>query len=182
MQSGHGLRLPRPCHRLKRQTACDQSLSPSAATSANRGGRLPHKGRFFTIGEWWRWDKVDKVGKWTRKMEIVPEVFGYKSYQNRWTDHFSLVLSSLSTCLRSFLVLSQPKRKKPTPVREMGRTRELEGIFFLVFLVLLVPLVPLSQRFGDYWIGVLGVRFWLGFRRTPEAMVLRNVKFWGQNI
>jgi hypothetical protein len=33
---------------------------------------------------------------------------------------------------------------------EMGRTRELEGIFFLVFLVLLVPLVPLSQRFGDY--------------------------------
>jgi hypothetical protein len=30
---------------------------------------------------------------------------------------------------------------------EMGRTRELEGIFFLV---LLVPLVPLSQRFGDY--------------------------------
>jgi hypothetical protein len=32
----------------------------------------------------------------------------------------------------------------------MGRTRELEGIFFLVFLVLLVPLVPLSQRFGDY--------------------------------
>jgi hypothetical protein len=35
-------------------------------------------------------------------------------------------------------------------VREMGRTRELEGIFFLVFLVLLVPLVPLSQRFGDY--------------------------------
>jgi hypothetical protein len=30
---------------------------------------------------------------------------------------------------------------------EMGRTRELEGIFFLVFLV---HLVPLSQRFGDY--------------------------------
>jgi hypothetical protein len=42
----------------------------------------------------------------------------------------------------------------------------LEGIFFLVFLVLLVPLVPLSQRFGDYWIGVLG-----GFRPADRQLL-----------